>query len=257
MSNSILYQVEQNVANISINKAHRRNALNIETLALMQQAFKQAEADNAVKVVVLAGIGEGFCAGADLASNMAFESAQQLLEQHYKPTYLTIAELNKPVIACINGAAAGAGCALALLCDLMVMSEDAYLMMAFSNIGLVPDCGANWLLTNALGYQRAYQLAIEGGKLNSQACLQYGVCNKVFSDNRLVEQTQNWAQQLAKKSPLSMAYTKKLMRGAASQSYTEVFSQEAVYQNLCMASADFTEGLTAFYQKRDAVFTGS
>lgn len=256
MSNTVLYNVSNLVATVTLNNPKRRNALDPETLGLMKEAFNRAAEDADVRVVVLNGNGDGFCAGADLAASAAVSSASQMIEEYYKPSFMALAELEKPVIGSVNGAAAGGGCALALLCDLLVMSEDAYLLLAFSNIGLVPDCGANWLLPRAIGYQRAYQIAIEGGKLTAADCLSLGIANKVVEPAQLAATTQTWASKLATRAPLSMGLTKKLMRESFTQSYSEIFSLEGHLQEECMASADFAEGISAFFEKRPAVFKG-
>jgi 2-(1,2-epoxy-1,2-dihydrophenyl)acetyl-CoA isomerase len=256
MSETVTYSLSHQVATVTLNKPEVRNALDPETLALMKDAFIRAGEDPDVRVVVLNGNGDGFCSGADLSATTSLLPASQLIEEHYKPCFMTLAELEKPVIGSINGAAAGGGCALALLCDLVVMAEDAYLLLAFSNIGLVPDCGANWLLPRAIGYQRAYQVAIEGGRLPAEDCLALGIANKVVAAAQLVSTTETWARKLATRAPLSMGLTKKLMRASFTQSYGDIFSSEGHVQDTCMASADFAEGLGAFFEKRPAVFKG-
>ena len=256
MSETVIYTVTHQVATVTLNKPKRRNALDPETLDLMKQAFVRAGEDPVVRVVVLNGNGDGFCSGADLGATASGRSASQMIEEHYKPSFMALAELEKPVIGSINGAAAGAGCALALLCDLLVMSEDAYLLLAFSNIGLVPDCGANWLLPRAIGYQRAYQVAIEGGKLPAEDCLAMGIANKVVPAAQLNSTAIAWAAELATRAPMSMGLTKKLMRASFTQSYGDIFSLEGQLQEDCMASADFVEGIGAFFEKRPAVFKG-
>ena len=254
MNSSVLYTVTNQVATVTLNKPARRNALDPESLRLMKEAFIQAGEDDNVRVVVLNGNGDGFCSGADLTATASEMSTSQLIEEHYKPSFMALAELEKPVIGSINGAAAGGGCALALLCDLLVMAEDAYLLLAFSNIGLVPDCGANWLLPRAVGYQRAYQIAIEGDRLDAPDCLALGIANKVVAAERLIAETKDWACLLATRAPISMGLTKKLMRDSFSQSYAETFSSEGRLQEECVASADFAEGVSAFFEKRPAVF---
>jgi 2-(1,2-epoxy-1,2-dihydrophenyl)acetyl-CoA isomerase len=256
MSDTVTYSVSHQVATVTLNKPKRRNALDPETLILLKDAFLRAGDDADVRVVVLNGNGDGFCSGADLAASTSATSASQLIEEHYKPCFMVLAELEKPVIGSINGAAAGGGCALALLCDLLVMAQDAYLLLAFSNIGLVPDCGANWLLPRAIGYQRAYQVAIEGGKLPAAECLALGIANKVVPAAQLDSATETWARELTTRAPLSMGLTKKLMRASFTQSYGDIFSDEGRMQDVCMASADFAEGIGAFFERRPAVFKG-
>ena len=254
MSQTVLYRVENQVATVTLNKPERRNALDPETLGHLKDMFISAGEDTEVRVVVLNGRGDGFCSGADLGATAALKSASSMVEEDYKPAFMALAELPKPVIGSINGAAAGGGCALALLCDLLVMADDAYLLLAFSNIGLVPDCGANWLLPRAIGYQRAYQVAIEGGSISSDECLALGIANKVVDAGQLSTVTNQWAVKLAARAPMSMGLTKKLMRDSFSQSYEETFSIEGHMQAECMASEDFAEGISAFFEKRPPIF---
>lgn len=169
---------------------------------------------------------------------------------------MAIADCSKPVIACVRGGAAGGGAALAMLCDLMVIADKGYIKLAFSDIALIPDCGANWLLPQALGYRRAYQMAIEAQSLDAQFCLQHGLANKVAADDAALDTTLAWARQLAIRAPRALSLTKRAMRDSYSQSLSETFSAEGPLQDSCMASKDFAEGITAFFEKREPRFTG-
>jgi 2-(1,2-epoxy-1,2-dihydrophenyl)acetyl-CoA isomerase len=225
-------------------------------LAELEQTFQHLADNDEVRVIVLTGEGKGFCAGADLNDTKGFVSGERGIEDHYKPAYMEIVNIKKPVIACVRGGAAGGGMALAMCCDLMVMSETAYLKAVFTDLALVPDCGVNWMLPRAVGYQKAYEIAIEAQRLDAAQCLQLGLANRVVAEDELLEHTLEWAAQLAKRAPLAMGWAKKLMRDSFTQSFPETFSAEGPVQDLCLGSKDFTEGFTAFFEKRDPVFRG-
>jgi len=255
-SGLIQYSLTGNVASIVIDRPERKNALDVSTLAELNYALRRAQDDAAVRVVVLSGAGGSFCAGADLAARDTPADAVEVIEQHYKPVFMSVAELSKPVIGAVDGAAAGAGSALAMLCDLTVMARDAYLLFAFSNLGLIPDCGANWLLERALGSKRAYQLAIEGGRLSAQQCEKMGLANKVTPSGEALSVALEWAQALSARAPLSLSLTKTVMRRSPDSTYSAVVSLEGELQRECTSSEDFREGLAAFFERRSPVFNG-
>jgi 2-(1,2-epoxy-1,2-dihydrophenyl)acetyl-CoA isomerase len=255
-SATVLCEHQDQVALVILNKPDRRNALDVDMLAELKRIFLELEADTGVRVIVLTGAGKGFCAGADLAAPGGFSSSSQLIEDHYKPTFMAIADCSKPVIACVRGGAAGGGAALAMLCDLMVIAESGYIKLAFSDIALIPDCGANWLLPQALGYRRAYQIAIEAQSLDAEFCLHQGLANKVAVDEEALSSAMAWAAQLALRAPVALSLTKKAMRDSYTQSLSETFSAEGPLQDRCMASQDFAEGISAFFEKREPRFNG-
>jgi 2-(1,2-epoxy-1,2-dihydrophenyl)acetyl-CoA isomerase len=252
----VLCEIRGQVALLRLNKPEIRNAICTQLLAELKEHMQQLADNDDVRVIVLTGEGKGFCAGADLNDTKGFVSSVRGIEDHYKPTYMEIVNINKPVIACVRGSAAGGGMALAMCCDLMVMSESAYLKAVFSDRALVPDCGVNWMLPRAVGYQKAYEIAIEARRIDAEECLRLGLANRVVPDEELLEHTLEWAAQLAKRAPLSMGYTKQLMRDSYTRSFSDTFSDEGPLQDLCMGSKDFAEGFTAFFEKRDPVFQG-
>jgi 2-(1,2-epoxy-1,2-dihydrophenyl)acetyl-CoA isomerase len=161
-----------------------------------------------------------------------------------------------PVIAAINGTAAGAGAALALACDLRVMATDATLLMAFSNVGLVPDAGATWFLMRLVGYSRAYEIAIEGERILAHRCLEWGLTNKVVPAEALLDETMTWAQKLAARPTLALGLTKHALNHAADHNLASTIEFEARLQKQTISSHDHMEGVTAFLQKREPEFQG-
>ena len=160
------------------------------------------------------------------------------------------------MIASVHGSAAGIGLSLALICDLMIMADDAYLLSPFSTISLVPDGGMNWMLVNQLGYKRAYQLCIEAERISSDYCIKYGLANKSVPANFLQDETMKWAMNIIKRAPLSLKGTKKLMRFAESESWSKTYEMEASIQQSLQNSYDFKEGVSAFLEKRSPKFKG-
>ena len=160
----------------------------------------------------------------------------------------------KPVIASIQGPAAGIGAAFAMSCDLRIMTDDAYILSVFSNIALVPDGGLSWLLPKYLGYGKAYEYAIEAKKIDARECLQYGIANKVTSIDNLHKDTMEWALKLTKRSPQALANTKKLMRESLSNSYIDTYKNEAEIQNDLVRSPQNIEAVSAFFEKREPNF---
>jgi 2-(1,2-epoxy-1,2-dihydrophenyl)acetyl-CoA isomerase len=167
-----------------------------------------------------------------------------------------IAGMEKPVLAAVGGPAAGIGLSFALACDLVMMAEDAYLLSPFATIGIIPDGGATWLLTRAIGYHRAYQLCIEAERIPAHRCLEFGLANRVVPAAELEAEALRWARGLAERAPMALARTKLAMRAAANLSFGEAIGFEAKLQNACIESEDAKEGVAAFVEKRKARFKG-
>ena len=163
----------------------------------------------------------------------------------------------KPVIAAVNGSAAGIGMSFALACDLLIMADDAFLLSPFTTISLVPDGGANWMLVRQLGYHRAYELSVESTRVAADRCVELGLANRTAPADTLLEDTIAWASELAKRAPLSLAATKRAMRSAMDQAWGPSYDLEASLQKDLLASDDAREGVAAFFDKREPVFKGS
>ena len=252
---TVIYEVQGSVATISFNRPEVRNAFNAQMTVDILSAVKEAEDNKNIRCVVLTGKGLGFSAGADLtARDGDWEDTEDALVRGYMPSLQTIMNMPKPVISAVNGAAAGIGSAYAMACDLTIMAEDAYILQAFSNIGLIPDGGANWFLTNTVGYKLAYQIAIEGERLAADRCLDLGLANKVVPKDKLMDLAQDWASKLAKRSPQSLMHTKRIMRKAMNSEYEDIYKIEAKTQNKITGSPDNIEGVQAFLEKRPPNF---
>ncbi|MBW7930313.1 MAG: enoyl-CoA hydratase/isomerase family protein [Gammaproteobacteria bacterium] len=227
------------------------NALTRELRLELHDALDRLAGDAGIRAVVFSGQGRAFCAGADLKEAGSSDVELELLEE-YLPCFTAIAGMDKPVIAAVTGAASGVGLSLALHCDLLVMAEDAFLGLAFARIGLVPDGGASWLLVRQLGYRRAFELALEAGRIPASRALELGLANRVVPEPQVVAEARQWATQLAGLPVLAVAGTKKLMRLAAEAGFDEVFREEALLQARCGASEYFRRCLEEFRHKRPA-----
>ena len=257
MTDSVLYETTGAVATISLNRPDSLNSFNQAMRIELAAASAQAREDTAIRAVILTGSGRCFSAGADLKAGFKTGAeVEQILKEEYRPSLVDIAEMDKPVISAINGFAAGIGLSYALVCDLSVMGENAFLLSPFGNIGLIPDGGATWLLPRAMGYMNAYEMAVENTRVPAARCMALGLVNKIVADGALMATAREWAMSLTDKAPLALARTKKMMRQSLTLSYTDAIDAEAALQHLCFDSADCKEGVAAFMEKRQPQFTG-
>tara|TARA_B100001250_G_scaffold61034_3_gene47685 strand:- start:2576 stop:3316 length:741 start_codon:yes stop_codon:yes gene_type:complete len=242
---------------MKFNRPEKLNAFDTQMVVETQEALNEIAADENIRVLIITGEGKGFSAGADLSDSNGMDDLSndrlvyEGLVNGYKPSLLQIMNMPKPVIGAINGPAAGIGSAFALACDLIVMSENAYIKQAFVNIALIPDGGLNWLLTRTVGYRMAYQMAIEGNNISAASCLELGLANKVVAHDQLINESIEWAESLSKKSSQSLRETKRLMRMAMTYDYDSVFDQEAEANNALHGSKDSLEAIQAFFEKRE------
>lgn len=246
---------------------NRPKALNAMTLGLMDElvkAFEHIATDSSIKAVVLTGEGRGFCAGADLAANMnqpPLDAQGKLdlgyaLDRYYNPLVLRMRSLPQPIIAAVNGMAAGAGASLALAADLTIAARSAYFLQAFVNVSLVPDAGATWLLPRAIGPQRAMGLAMLGERLPAEKARDWGLIWDVVDDEQLMPTALSLAQRLAEGPSIALERTKKAIHAAAQNELAQQLDLESDLQRECGRSQDFMEGAMAFMQKRKPKFKG-
>lgn len=254
---TITYQIENRVATISFNRPEAMNAISKKMRLELKQVIDAAEENDDVRIVVLRAEGKGFSSGTDLTEGLAgFATIEAQILEEYKPVIMGISQSNKPYIASIHGPCAGIGAAVAMACDLAVMSESAFLYLPFAGLSLVPDGGISYHLVDRLGYRKAYQLYLEAARVPASDCLEYGLVNKVVADDQLKQHTQAWAAALGEGAPLAQKFGKQLMRSAGNSSFEEVFDAEAKLQNHCSVSADADAAVKAFFSKQKSVFAG-
>jgi|TARA_B110000003_G_scaffold46806_1_gene45177 2-(1,2-epoxy-1,2-dihydrophenyl)acetyl-CoA isomerase len=243
------------VAVIKLNRPELLNAVNEQLVWDFQKATEDVKKDDSVRVVIITGSGRGFSAGADLSEKKAsWKGSKDALLRGYKPFFENIINMPKPVIASISGPAAGIGAAIAMSCDLRVMSDDSYILSVFSNIALVPDGGLSWYLPKFMGFAKAYEYAIEAKKISAEECLKYGIANKVVAKDELENITLEWATKLSKRSSQSLNHTKRLMRESLHIGYWDTFHNEAEIQNELTVSPQNREAVKAFLEKREPNF---
>jgi 2-(1,2-epoxy-1,2-dihydrophenyl)acetyl-CoA isomerase len=256
---AVLYESGGGVATVTLNRPEARNAIDDALLKGMRAAFERARDDTAVRAVVLTGAGKGFCAGADLSvfgDDLTPDGVVAYINGNYRPLMQLICTLPKPVIGAINGVAAGAGASLALACDMRVMADDAAIMMACSNIGLVPDAGATWFLARQVGYSRAFEIAAEAERIGAARCLELGLTNQVAPAAELLGAAQARAEKLAQRPTLALGLTKQALAYALETDLPGAISYEAELQRQTIVSHDHHEGVAAFRERRRPAFQG-
>lgn len=261
LNSTVVIEHHGAVARLVMNRPDALNSFNAAMRREMIEAIDTLSTDDDVRVVILAGAGRAFCAGADLSEGIGDSAGGGLATEHqlnneYKPSLVGIAESPKIWIAEVQGAAAGIGSAYVMACDLAVMAQEGYLYQAFGAIGLIPDGGATWHLLREVGRKRALEIIVGGERLYAQRCHELGLCNRVTSTDELSTVTLEWAQVLAAKAPLSAMYSKQALARAQSVSLSEMISVEATMQHILVDSDDCREGVTAFFEKRSPLFRG-
>jgi 2-(1,2-epoxy-1,2-dihydrophenyl)acetyl-CoA isomerase len=256
MSDIVRYEQADGVAVITLNRPDAMNSFTSQLSFDLLDALDKAHNDETVRAAVLTGEGRCFSAGADLKGGLEGRTVHGKLQYEYRPVMAAVASMPKPVIAAVPGSAAGIGLSLALTCDLLVMADDAFLLSPFTTISLVPDGGLNWLLVRQLGYRRAFQLSVESERIDATRCVELGLANKAVPADTLQATAREWAQSLAKRAPLSLAATKKVMRLAQDHDWETCFNAEAELQQSLVGCPDNLEGVKAFFDKREPEFKG-
>jgi len=251
----VKYERHGAIAVIALNRPDSMNAFDTALRAEVVEAFEKARDDDLVRVVVFTGEGRCFSAGADLKAGIE-RDVEEILQVEYRPVQEAIASIPKPVIAAVPGSAAGIGLSMALQCDLLIMADNAFLLSPFTTISLVPDGGLNWLLVRQLGYRRAFQLSVESERIPAERCVELGLANKAVPAEELQAAALEWAQVLAGRAPLSLAATKKVMRFASDNDWSDAYDMEAKLQGELLGSEDNQEGIRAFFEKRAPEFKG-
>lgn len=258
---SIIFQVSDGVARLTLNRPERLNSFNALMHSEVQDALG-ALASASARVLILGGAGRGFCAGQDLneravGTGGAAPDLGASIEHRYKPLILALRALPLPVIAAVNGVAAGAGANIALACDLVIAARSATFIQSFAKIGLVPDCGGTWILPRLVGQARAMGLALLGDKLPAEQAAQWGLIWRCVDDDQLDSQVDALARQLASAPTRGLARTRQAMLAGWSRTLEQQLDVERDCQQELGHSADYAEGVAAFLEKRVPRFTGS
>lgn len=253
---TIRVEIADGVATVTLNRPDSLNALNAVMRAELLAAFKALGRDDAARAVVLTGAGRGFCSGADLRGGAGERDFRRVLTTEYNPLVRAIRDLPKPVIAAVNGVAAGAGVSLALACDLVYAAEEARFIQAFVRIGLVPDSGSTRTLVRALGRHRAAQLIFSGDPLSAVEARDAGLVAEVVPAEQLHARVQEVAAGMAAAPTRAIALAKRLMNAAEDTTLDESLATEAALQELAGRTEDHAEGVAAFGEKREPRFVG-
>lgn len=254
---TVSYEIKDHVAVISLTRVDQLNAINTRMRAEMLSILKEVETNDTVRIALLCAQGRGFGVGQDLTEAITDgEATKKVLMEEYLPVLEAIDSSTKIFIAAVNGPAAGVSGSVAMACDLIIMSDDAYLYQAFVAIGLIPDGGACWQLVKQLGYRRALEIVLEGAKISAQECLELGLVNRVVALDDLQESAMIWAEELAQKAPLAMAGSKLALKKAQNTDFVSAIEIETEIQAKMAETEDVREGVTAFFEKKTPNFKG-
>lgn len=251
-------EVAERVATITLDRPDALNALTIDMKGELLAAFRSVARDREVRSVVLTGAGRAFCAGQDLKERLAPDATPLAVEvrERYNPIIRAMRDLDQPIVAAINGVAAGAGASLAFACDLRIAAEGASFALAFGRIGLVPDSGATWFLPRLVGPARAAELALLSEPLSAADAARWGIVARVVPADVLADEARAIALRLAAMAPRALAMTKHAMDRAWTRDLAGALEDEAWLQGIAGATTDHAEGLAAFVEKRPPRFTG-
>ena len=255
---SIQFEIKGAVAYITLNRPEKFNAFNREMALSFQEKLDECEKNISVRCVVITGNGKAFSAGQDLAEVVDPDGPgmQKILGEHYNPIVSRIRKLNKPVIAAVNGVAAGAGANIALCCDIVLARKSASFIQAFSKIGLIPDSGGTFFLPRLIGFQKASALMMLGDRIGAEEAERIGLIYRVLPDETFTEEVEKIAQTLAEMPTKGLAYTKQALNLSMEQSFEAQLQTEDTLQQKAAATNDFKEGVDAFMNKRKPEFRG-
>lgn len=255
---SILFEIQDHIAFITFNRPDKLNAFNREMALLLQSRLDECASLQEVRAVYLTGAGKGFCAGQDLAEviDPNGPGMEKILSEHYNPIVTRIRQLPKPVIAAVGGVAAGAGANIALCCDVVVATQSASFIQAFSKIGLIPDSGGTYFLPRLIGWQRASALSMLGDKISAAEAERMGMIYKVYEDGDFPAASRALAVKLSQLPTRALGLIKHALNQSSTHSFEEQLLLEDELQQQAAATKDYAEGVQSFLEKRVPVFRG-
>ncbi len=258
MNESINFSIKGNVAKIVLSRPEVYNSFNRKMALGMQEALYECEANKTVRAIFITGAGKAFCAGQDLAEVVEANGLPigKIVAEHYNPIVTGIRNIEKPVIAAVNGVAAGAGANMALACDIVIAAESASFIQAFSKIGLIPDSGGTYFLPRLIGFQKASALMMLGDKVSAMEADKMGMIFKCIPDEDFVEESCKIAVKLSQMPTKGLGHTKRLLNMTFNNNLESQLKLEDEWQALAGITKDYEEGVSAFLEKRKPLFTG-
>lgn len=256
---TITTQINNHLAIITLNRPEVFNSFNREMALALQKALDDCASNDEVRAILLTGSGKAFCAGQDLKEVTSPElnpGFRAILDEHYNPIITRIRTIEKPIVAAVNGVAAGAGANIALACDVVIASEQASFIQAFSKIGLIPDSGGTFFLPRLIGFQRASALTMLGDKVSAQEAEKMGMIYQVFPIENFMEEAEKIAVTLSQMPTKALALTKKALNASMQNNLEQQLTLESKYQIEAAQTHDYNEGVNAFVEKRKPEFKG-
>lgn len=247
---------------ITLNRPDKLNAFSDELTFQLQDALKEMEKDKEVRAIILTAAGRGFCAGQDLQSrSIAQEMGERpslgdSIRRRYNPIVIKLRRIEKPIIAAVNGVAAGAGASIAFACDYRIVTDKVNFIQSFTKVGLIPDSGATFILTRLVGLTKAFELMLSADKLSAEEALNLGIINKIVGEDDLMKEAVALAEKLAAGPTKAFGLTKRAVNRAVFDDLEELLEYEASLQEIAGRSDDFAEGVKAFVEKRTPQYTG-
>ena len=254
----IKYELIDGVGKITLNRAEKYHSFVREMALQLQDVLDRCKEDKNVRAILITAEGKAFCAGQDLgeATDPNGPELTQIVQEHYNPIIRKIRNIKKPVVAAVNGVAAGAGASIAICCDIVLATESASFIQSFSKIGLIPDSAGTFFLPRLVGLQKATALMMTAESVSAKDAEEMGMIYKVFPDDKFVEESWKLVSKLAKMPTKGLGLTKQLLNASYSNNLEQQLEMEDKYQTIAGNSSDFKEGVNAFLEKRKANFKG-